>query len=547
MPTVHLDNISFSYSTRPLLNHITFSVGDGERACIVGPNGCGKSTLLEIIAGKVVPEEGKITVAGTTCSTPSPNMDSIDHSEPVSRFLDLALAPLKDVVKRFDATTARMANDDAGANVTQQYDELLTQMSSKDLWSLDARVDEILSGLSLRELAENGRARPLSTLSPGQRARLELATILIAQPDVLVLDEPTNHLDEDGVDFLTQVLQDRHCPVLFVSHNRAFIERNATVIYDLDIASWQAVATAEGAPFESGVYRCAGGYSNYLEKKNHARNQHEKLHSEQQLTKRTVRKHRQDSQTIAQGGIKLARAEGMAKKFHSDRAASTSVRRTRNDDRRLERLSEHEVRKPRDHAFRLNFSAVKPAAGMAISVRDAELPHRLKSITFDLAYGEHLLITGVNGAGKSTLLTWIAQGHPPTDAGDNFHGHVDRDPKLAFVPQRLPQLGDTHLTEDIWNSGVGELGAGAIHPALWNTPIHKLSAGNQRRVQLALTASVQPSVLIIDEPTNYLDLTTTESLERTLFEWTGTLLVSTHDQWLIDHWPGKHLRLDSAR
>lgn len=160
MPTVHLDNISFSYSTRPLLNHITFSVGDGERACIVGPNGCGKSTLLEIIAGKLVPDKGKIVVDETTRSTPSPNMDSIDHSEPVSRFLDLALAPLKDVVKRFEAATARLADEDAGANLTQQYDELLTQMTSKDLWSLDARVDEILAGLSLRKLAENGRARP---------------------------------------------------------------------------------------------------------------------------------------------------------------------------------------------------------------------------------------------------------------------------------------------------------------------------------------------------------------------------------------------------
>lgn len=546
MSTVHLDNISFSYTNKPLLKHITFSVGDGERACIVGPNGCGKSTLLQIVSGNLVPDKGKITVEGTACNTPTPTVHSIDHSKSVSQFLDLALAPLKDVINRFEATTTRLAEEDADADLTRQYDVLLTQMTTNDLWSLDARVSEVLAGLSLHGVAGDGRARPLSTLSPGQRARLELATMLITQPEILVLDEPTNHLDDSAAEFLTQVLQDRQGPVLFVSHNRAFIEHNATAIYDLDIAAWQAIATAEGTPLDSGIYRSTGGYSNYLEKKNHARHQHERLHCEQQLTKRTVRKHKQESKAIAQGGIKLAKAEGMAKKFHSDRAASTSARRTRNDDRRLERLSEHEVRKPRDHGFRLNLTAVKPTAGMAISVRNAELLNRLKSVTFDLAYGEHLLITGRNGAGKSTLLEWIANGHPPADAELTAQGLIDRDPNLAFVPQRLPQQGDLLFTEDIWDSGTGELGAGAIHPALWDSPIFKLSAGNQRRAQLALAASAQPKVLIIDEPTNYLDLATTESLERTLFEWPGTLLVSTHDQWLIDHWPGKHLRLDPA-
>ncbi|WCV10519.1 ATP-binding cassette domain-containing protein [Corynebacterium silvaticum] len=419
-------------------------------------------------------------------------------------------------------------------------------MSSPDVWSIDARIDETLAGLGLPQLASAGRSRHLSSLSPGQRVRLELTALLVSRPDVLVLDEPTNHLDKDGSNFLVRMLMDWSGPVILASHDRAFINKVATVIYDLDIASWQALATASGLDAIPGAYRCQGNYSDYLVAKTQAREAHKQLHSSQQVEKRSIQAHRATSQNIAQGGSHMKTATGMARKFYSDRAASTAVRRIRNDDRRLDDLSNREVRKLRTYDLRLDFADAPAQTGVAVSARNATLPHRLQEVTFDLMHGEHLLITGPNGAGKSTLVNWIAAGTPPTTAHSDASGTITRDDRLVLIPQRLPQQGDPGFTETVWNEGIGQMGTGIIHPSMWNTPVPALSAGNQRRAQIAVAVAEQPAILLIDEPTNYLDLDTIEAFEDAISEWAGTLVIVSHDQWLIDKWRGKRLCLGSS-
>ena len=154
-----------------------------------------------------------------------------------------------------------------------------------------------------------------------------------------------------------------------------------------------------------------------------------------------------------------------------------------------------------------------------------------------------LLVTDLNGCGKTTLLHWIATGAPPTT---DSSGALAASGRIAVVPQQLPRPGDPGLGEETWEAGIGEVGAGVLHPVYWGRPVAELSAGNQRRVQLAAAVAADPEILIIDEPTNYLDLDTTEALEAALAAWNGTLLVASHDRWLVAHWSGPRLRLTSG-
>lgn len=388
-------------------------------------------------------------------------------------------------------------------------------------------------------LTGSGRDRSLSSISPGERGRLQLAVTLIMKPEVLILDEPTNHLDARAIDFLVETVNKWRGAVLMSSHDRVFIEDTATVIYDMDVALWNELTKATGGSQVTGLYRCAGAYSKCLAEKASARRKHRELHAAQQAEKRLLRKHRQEASKIARGGVRLASAEGKAKKFFADRAAATAQRRMRNDDKRGEHLSNQEVRRPR--SYDLSFELNQPAAstGIAVAARRATVAGRLAPVSFDLSCGEHLLVTGANGSGKSTLLNWIYSGHPP--AGAQSSGTITGERKVGLVPQQLPRENDPGFTSLVWENGIGEAGKGVLHPSLWRKPIPELSAGNQRRAQIALALAIAPSLLMIDEPTNYLDSQVMQALEEALKAWTGTLVVASHDRWLINHWKGRKI------
>lgn len=533
MPAIILENISFSYSSKPLLENINLQVGEGERACLIGPNGCGKTTLLRIASQDLLPEQGKVKIEGT--NTEFFQVPAIEHFRGSAReYLDCALRPLRNIATQFQDATNQISQEVIAVQAEQRYDQLLSLMSGFDIWSLEARLTEVLARLGLGVLTGSGRERSLNSLSPGERRRLQLAVTLIMKPEVLILDEPTNHLDARAISFLVEAVKNWTGAVLMSSHDRAFIEDTATVIYDMDVSVWNELAKVSGSNQVAGLYRCAGAYSKYLAEKTSARRKHRELHAAQQAEKRLLRKHRQEASNIACGGVRLASAEGKAKKFFSDRAAATAQRRMRNDDKRGERLNEKEVRKPR--SYDLTFELNQPAAstGIAVAARRATVAGRLAQLSFDLFYGEHLLVTGANGSGKSTLLTWIYRGQPPEGAQNS--GSICAERKVGLVPQQLPQEGDPGFTGPIWENGIGEVGKGVLHPSLWAKPIPELSAGNQRRAQIALALATSPSLLIIDEPTNYLDLQAMQALEEALKAWTGTLVVASHDRWLINHW-----------
>ena len=536
MPAISFSHVSFSYTSAPLLESINLTVSDDERVCVVGPNGSGKSTLLRLATGELSPDHGAVSIPEHHGPPATDSAESTATS--IEGYLDAVCAETLDALDRFERMGEAIAQAGAEAgSLAEEYDSLLTRLESLDAWNLPARRAEALAGLGLGRV-DTGRL--VSSLSPGQRGRLEIAALLLSAGQALVLDEPTNHLDASSSSYLSEIMASWPGPVLFSSHDRAFIDEVATAVVDLDTAPWQALATASGDSGPMGAYRCTGRYSDYLVEKAHARSSHHSLHQRQQEQRRKLARHRRDSEIVGHSGAAPRTEARKARKFYADRAQRVSTRRQTQDDRRLEALASTEVRRPRSYDLQLRLTEPAQRTGIAVSARSAAVPGRLAPVTVDVMAGEHLLVTGANGSGKSTLLTWMGRRSAPTE---DSVGSLTVSGSVLWIPQHLPNLGDPGVDENMWTKGIGDRGRGALHPRLWNRPISELSDGNQRRVQLALAAAAGPEVLVVDEPTNYLDLDALEMLEAALRTWTGTLIVASHDRWLIEHWWGRRLHL----
>lgn len=445
MSTIVFSHVFFSYGTLPVLTNVSFTCGPADRLVVVGPNGIGKSTLLALAAGRLQPDSG--TIAGPTLSATQlvppihrpaatrsapgvplasrPPLAGDRESRTVAQLIDAATSGTRELAARFNFLTEHLARDPSPRDEAE-YDRVLAAMITRDAWTIDTRLEQTLEVLDLGGL---DRSRPLASLSPGQRARLRLALTLVDRPDALVLDEPTNHLDTDGREHLAHTIDDWQGPVLMTSHDRAFIERTATALLDLDPTPWRALAISKGEPADFGAYRVGGSYSDYLRDKAAARSRHTAIHADQQAEKRRLVSHQRDSTVVGHACFKPRTETRMAQKYYADRSQATSTRRINDDSRRLSVLAAHEVPKPRydqggfsfPRAMRTTTGGTSPhphAMGIALAVRGASVEGRLAPTSFEVRYGEHLLVAGPNGSGKTTLLEWIARGAPAgrTDA-----------------------------------------------------------------------------------------------------------------------------------
>jgi ATPase subunit of ABC transporter with duplicated ATPase domains len=510
-------DLSAAHGDEPLFAHATFTVGATDRVGVVGPNGVGKSTLLAILAGELRPAKGHVEfppgtrVGHFTQQVPDPALT-------VREFLDAAPGELAALDRELRELTAALANapHDGVLDRLGVVQERYAQLGG---WSHAARVDEIRDRLDVAQLADNAR---LGTLSGGEQARLMLARVLLDEPHVLLLDEPTNHLDAAGIEWLGRHLANFAGSVFMVTHDRSLLDRVATRIVEID-----------GIHDEPQHY--TGGYTEYrLEKQ---RRWERLLLDFEAQEKARARLAADIERTKDQArSVEQSTRNGKMRRYAKKVAAKAKAR-----ERRLTRqmqatswIAAPQTRPPLVLAFRHSTGPTPGTAG-ALNAERITLSRGGRTLVRDLDLqvrpGERIVLTGANGTGKTTLLRALAGLDTPAA------GHVRRGGPVSLLPQTHDELRLKVTVLDFFRSRVpvyideaeALLRAYLFDDGQRRQPLATLSAGELRRLLLATIVNGPADVILLDEPTNFLDFDALDVVEEALRAFDGALVVVTHD------------------
>lgn len=498
MVLLRLQDISLAYGARPLLKEVSFAISKGERVCLVGRNGEGKSSLLRVVSKEVLPDEGEIIQSSdlkiAKLDQEIPENLSETVYEVVTSGLSAVGAKLQEYHQLLDAGDA--VDLDALGRVQQELDRL-------DAWTIDSRVSEILTRLEL-----DGNKR-MNELSGGWIRRVLLARVLVSNPDLILLDEPTNHLDIEMIEWLEKTLVDIYQgALLFVSHDRHFLDKIATKIIELD---------------RGNLTEYPGSYSDYQKFKAI------EMHNEE-MENALFDKRLAEEEVWIRQGIKARRTrnEGRVR-------ALKAMRNERSEriDRQGKATLHHEEAKKSGRRVIL-------AEDVSLSFGDRPL---IKDFNFTLMRGDKVGIIGPNGAGKSTLVK-ILMGDLVPDSGIVELG---TQLEIAYFDQLRTKLELEKTVID--NVGEGsdfiEIDGKKRHVISWlqdfmftpersRSPVKSLSGGERNRLLLAKLFAKPFNFLVMDEPTNDLDIETLELLEELVSNYEGTLLLISHDRAFLD-------------
>ncbi|RBW65961.1 ABC transporter ATP-binding protein [Vibrionales bacterium C3R12] len=498
--TIH--NAQLAFGDHPLLDHADFALQENERVCLVGRNGAGKSTLMKILAGDVLLDDGKIQITQDVVVSRLEQDPPRNEEGTVYQYVSGGLAEVGEQLKIYHDLLDLIAIDPSEKNINR-LSRVQEQLDHSNAWRFEDRVTNVLAALKLDAETK------LTELSGGWQRKAALARALVCDPDVLLLDEPTNHLDVTTIEWLEGFLKDFRGSIIFISHDRAFIKSMSTRIVDLDRGK---------------LCSYPGDYENYLIEKEEA------LRVEEMQNAEFDKKLAQEEVWIRQG---------------------IKARRTRNEGRvrALKKLREE----------RSNRREVQGKANMQIdtSARSGKIVFEAENLSFafegkpivsdfsfNIMRGDRIALIGPNGCGKSTVLKLLLDKLQP----DSGRLHCGTKLEVAYFDQYREILDPEKSVIDNLAEGKQEVTVGGrerhalsylqdflFSPKRARTPVKALSGGEKNRLLLARIFLKSNNLLILDEPTNDLDIETLELLEDLLANYQGTLLLVSHDRQFVDN------------
>ncbi|AXK50892.1 ABC-F family ATP-binding cassette domain-containing protein [Spiroplasma alleghenense] len=504
MSLVYIEGLTHANGGKKLYENATLRINKGEHIALVGANGVGKTTLLNIINNSIVPDHGNIEVHPRVTVGYLDQHQKVDGEQTVNAYLEGAYKELFDI----EAQIAKIYEDMA---VEYKEDELVRALKLQE--HLDLNDFEII-GKKIRSLVdglgiEHERLeQKMGSLSGGQRGKVLLAKLLLSENDYLLLDEPTNFLDIEQVDWLAKFLQTFEPAFIMVSHDSDFINKTCNIIYEIENLK---------------INRYVGNFDKYIEQSELRKEQYTKEYMGQQ---KTIKK---------------------LETYVAKNAARASTAKSAQS--RQKQLDKMDVMKELNQQAKPHFSFKykRPASAVIVKATDLEIGYDfplIHPLNFELREGEKCIVSGYNGIGKTTFLKTLANEIPAVNGtcelGNGvqvaYFRQVEKNTDLTPV-QYLKNLHED-MTESVIRGTIAKFG---LKSALMNNPMSLLSGGEQTKVRLAEASLVPCSLLILDEPTNHIDVLAKEALLESIQKFEGTVLLTTHDINFSTKWADKIL------
>jgi ABC transport system ATP-binding/permease protein len=505
MPLITLDNISLSFSDKPILNEVSSTILKGDKIALIGRNGEGKSTFMRILASTIEPDDGKLKIKNGIKISYLEQTPPEDNDKTLFNIVSEGLGEVGDTIAKYQHLI-NLGELDKASEFQEKIDQL-------DGWQYLHKIETILNRFSLNAQTS------LSTLSGGWRRRVMLARALIQEPDVLLLDEPTNHMDITAILDLERMLKEYHGTLVIISHDRSFIAGIVNKVFDLDRGYLS-------------VFEC--GYRAYVKRKN------EQLHAEEIANARFDKKMAQEEVWIRQGiKARRTRNEGRVRSLESMRKSFTD-RRAKKGNVKIHALEDE------NRASKVVFEVKK----ISYDISGLEL---IKDFSMLVLKGEKIGIIGGNGSGKSTFIKLLLGELQPTKGSIRRSKTI----QLAYFDQMRDNLDPNMKAMDFVSGGREHIDVGGkskhiigyLRQFLFTgkqamAPIRMFSGGEKNRLMLAKILSQPANLLVLDEPTNDLDVETLELLEEMLVDYNGTLILISHDRTFLNNVVGSTVVLD---
>lgn len=502
MPLINLQNVLLSYGKPPLIDYVNLVIERGERVCIIGRNGAGKSTLLKIINGQVLPDEGKIKRASDV------KVAQLEQSVPqnttgnVFDVISEGLGKEGKLIQKFHYLTQQL-NHDSSPKIFSDLEQCQAELDRIDGWDINSRVESIITKMKLNPEAD------ISSLSGGFKRRVLLARALVANPDLLLLDEPTNHLDIEAIQWIEQFLIKWEGSLLFISHDRHFMDNLANRFVEID----------RGKLVE---FDC--DYSTYLARKQ------DNLVVEDKHNALFDKRLSQEEIWIRQG-IKARRTR------NEGRVRALKAMRQEFSERR-KRLG---TAKMGIHQAEKSGKIVAEASNISFSFGDEQLVRRFSAL---IQRGDKIGLIGRNGVGKTTLIKLLLGELSPDKGAIKIGTNLN----VAYFDQYRSALDEEKSVQDNVSGGKDMLDVGGksrhvisylqdflFAPERCRQPVKVLSGGERNRLLLAKLFMIASNVLVLDEPTNDLDIDTLDLLEELLIQYKGTIILVSHDRTFLNN------------